>query len=105
MVKSAIAEGEAALGIAGRFVIRKSGIEPLVRLKVKAMDGALMDWVVTDVAERLARPVGLSGLDGVKKADNFRGDAVDALIGAEESLAGGWHRTVQRVDVALHRVP
>jgi len=48
-VKAAIAEGEAALGKAGRLVIRKSGTEPKIRVMAEGDDAALVERVVDDI--------------------------------------------------------
>ncbi len=48
-VLEAIAKAEAALGAGGRFVIRKSGTEPLVRVMAEGDDGALVKELVGDI--------------------------------------------------------
>ncbi|MEP1576916.1 phosphoglucosamine mutase [Roseibium album] len=49
-VKSAIEEGEARLGAAGRLVIRASGTEPLIRVMAEGDDADLVNEVVDDIA-------------------------------------------------------
>jgi len=48
-VRSVIAQAEAKLGASGRFVIRKSGTEPLVRVMAEGDDGALVQQLVDEV--------------------------------------------------------
>ncbi|HYE49623.1 MAG TPA: phosphoglucosamine mutase [Azospirillaceae bacterium] len=48
-VRQSIADGEAALGEAGRVLIRKSGTEPLIRVMAEGADGALVRRVVDDI--------------------------------------------------------
>jgi len=50
-VKAAIAGAEKRLAGTGRLVIRKSGTEPLIRVMAEALDGAVMDAVVDEVAD------------------------------------------------------
>ncbi|MEO0983311.1 MAG: phosphoglucosamine mutase [Pseudomonadota bacterium] len=54
-VKAAIADAEAALGDAGRLVIRKSGTEPVIRVMVEALDGALAERLAADLADEVRR--------------------------------------------------
>ncbi|GAA0776621.1 phosphoglucosamine mutase [Roseibium denhamense] len=49
-VKSAITDGEARLGNAGRLVIRASGTEPLIRVMAEGDDADLVKQVVNDIA-------------------------------------------------------
>ncbi|MEP5622844.1 MAG: phosphoglucosamine mutase, partial [Hyphomicrobiales bacterium] len=49
-VKSAIMDGEARLGAAGRLVIRASGTEPLIRVMAEGDDADLVKQVVNDIA-------------------------------------------------------
>ena len=48
-VKSAIADGEAALAKSGRLLIRKSGTEPLIRVMGEAEDEALLEKVIDSI--------------------------------------------------------
>ncbi len=48
-VRDAISKGEAALGAAGRLVIRKSGTEPLIRVMGEGEDGDKVAAVVDDI--------------------------------------------------------
>jgi phosphoglucosamine mutase len=48
-VRDAISKAEAALGAGGRFVIRKSGTEPLVRVMAEGDDGVLVQKLVEDI--------------------------------------------------------
>jgi len=48
-VKEAIAKAEKTLGANGRFVIRKSGTEPLVRVMAEGDDGKLVKKLVGDI--------------------------------------------------------
>jgi phosphoglucosamine mutase len=50
-VRKAIKSAEAKLGSAGRFVIRKSGTEPLVRVMAEGDDGELVQELVTEICE------------------------------------------------------
>ncbi|TWI82217.1 phosphoglucosamine mutase [Roseibium hamelinense] len=54
-VKSAIHDGEMRLGNAGRLVIRASGTEPLIRVMAEGDDADLVNQVVNDIAEVVAR--------------------------------------------------
>ncbi len=49
VVKSAIAAGEAKLGITGRVVIRKSGTEPLIRVMAEGGDRKMVASVVDEI--------------------------------------------------------
>jgi phosphoglucosamine mutase len=48
-VQAVIAKAEARLGAGGRFVIRKSGTEPLVRVMAEGDDGALVQELVSEI--------------------------------------------------------
>ena len=50
-VKKAIADAEEKLGKTGRFVIRKSGTEPLIRVMAEGDDAALVDRLVSEICE------------------------------------------------------
>jgi len=50
-VKEAIRSAEAALGTAGRLLIRKSGTEPVIRVMAEGEDEKLVHRVVDDVAK------------------------------------------------------
>jgi phosphoglucosamine mutase len=52
-VQSAIRDGEAQLGPAGRLLIRKSGTEPVIRIMAEGEDAALIGRVVERIAEAL----------------------------------------------------
>ena len=54
-VKAAIADAEAKLTGKGRLLIRKSGTEPLVRVMAECEDADLLERVVGDIAEEIAR--------------------------------------------------
>jgi phosphoglucosamine mutase len=49
-VKSAIRDGETALGQAGRILVRKSGTEPVIRVMAEGEDETLVGRVVDDIA-------------------------------------------------------
>jgi phosphoglucosamine mutase len=48
-VKEAIRAAEAALGTAGRLLIRKSGTEPLIRVMAEGEDEALVTAIVDQI--------------------------------------------------------
>ncbi len=48
-VKSAIAQAEAALGRAGRVLIRPSGTEAVIRVMAEGEDAGLVNRVVADI--------------------------------------------------------
>ncbi|MGB9153048.1 MAG: phosphoglucosamine mutase [Alphaproteobacteria bacterium] len=50
-VRAVIAKAEAKLGTTGRFVIRKSGTEPLVRVMAEGDDGKLVQELVSEICE------------------------------------------------------
>jgi len=50
-VRDVIAKAEVKLGKSGRFVIRKSGTEPLVRVMAEGDDGALVEQLVNQICE------------------------------------------------------
>jgi phosphoglucosamine mutase len=52
-VRDAIAKAEARLGSGGRFVIRKSGTEPLVRVMAEGDDAALVQQLVTEICDAI----------------------------------------------------
>jgi phosphoglucosamine mutase len=52
-VKEAIRSAEAALGSAGRLLIRKSGTEPVIRVMAEGEDEKLVHRVVDDVAKAI----------------------------------------------------
>jgi phosphoglucosamine mutase len=52
-VKEAIRSAEAALGTAGRLLIRKSGTEPVIRVMAEGEDEKLVRRVVDDVAKAI----------------------------------------------------
>lgn len=55
VVVRAITEATALLGNRGRLVVRASGTEPVIRIMGEAYDKALVDSLVTDVCEAVAR--------------------------------------------------
>ncbi len=57
-VRSAIDQGEAALGDAGRLLIRKSGTEPVIRVMAEGEDERLVGRVVDDIVETIERATG-----------------------------------------------
>ncbi|MDD4617384.1 MAG: phosphoglucosamine mutase [Alphaproteobacteria bacterium] len=52
-VRSVIASCEARLGKTGRFVIRKSGTEPLVRVMAEGDDGELVNKLVAEICDTM----------------------------------------------------
>jgi len=52
-VQSAIRDGEARLGDAGRVLIRKSGTEPLIRVMAEGEDQTLVQAVVDDICDAI----------------------------------------------------
>jgi phosphoglucosamine mutase len=54
-VKSAIAEGEGRLIGGGRLVIRPSGTEPVIRVMAEGDDRSVVESVVRDIIEAIAR--------------------------------------------------
>ncbi len=52
-VRAVIAEAEAKLGKQGRFVIRKSGTESLVRVMAEGDDGALVKQLVEEICDAI----------------------------------------------------
>ncbi|WP_346911643.1 phosphoglucosamine mutase [uncultured Roseibium sp.] len=54
-VKSAIRDGEGRLGKNGRLVIRASGTEPVIRVMAEGDDADLVNQVVNDIADSVAR--------------------------------------------------
>ncbi len=57
-VRSAIDEGEAALGGQGRLLIRKSGTEPVIRVMAEGEDEQLVGRVVKGIVETIERVAG-----------------------------------------------
>ena len=57
-VRSAIEQGETALGEAGRLLIRKSGTEPVIRVMAEGDDEALVGKVVDGIVEKIQRAAG-----------------------------------------------
>jgi phosphoglucosamine mutase len=57
-VRSAIDEGEAALGEQGRLLIRKSGTEPVIRVMAEGEDEQLVGRVVEEIVETIERVSG-----------------------------------------------
>jgi phosphoglucosamine mutase len=53
-VREAIRSGEAALGKAGRIVVRKSGTEPLIRVMAEGEDEGLVGRIVDDIIAAVA---------------------------------------------------
>jgi len=56
-VRDVIAKAERQLGTQGRFVIRKSGTEPLVRVMAEGDDGALVQKLVNDICDAVRKAV------------------------------------------------
>jgi len=54
-VMKAIASAQARLGNAGRLVIRPSGTEPVIRVMAEAEDRSLVDSLVSDVCDAVAK--------------------------------------------------
>ncbi len=54
-VKTAIEAGEGRLGSSGRLVIRASGTEPLIRVMAEGDDADLVNQVVNDIADVVAK--------------------------------------------------
>jgi phosphoglucosamine mutase len=54
-VAKAIADATARLGASGRLVIRPSGTEPVIRVMGEAEDRTLVDALVADVCEAVAK--------------------------------------------------
>ena len=54
-VKATIAAASARLGAAGRLVIRPSGTEPVIRVMAEADDRTLVDTLVAEVCEAVAK--------------------------------------------------
>lgn len=52
-VRAVIADAEKKLGSSGRFVIRKSGTEPLVRVMAEGDDGSLVKRLVSEICEAI----------------------------------------------------
>jgi phosphoglucosamine mutase len=56
-IKSALREAEATLGTKGRVLLRPSGTEPVVRVMVEGVDGALVKRLADELSEVVARAV------------------------------------------------
>ncbi len=54
-VKQVIATAEAKLGASGRFVIRKSGTEPLIRVMAEGEDAGLVEQLVGDICDAVQK--------------------------------------------------
>ena len=54
-VKGVIAAAEARLSGTGRLVIRKSGTEPLIRVMAEGEDMGLVESVVDEICEAVAK--------------------------------------------------
>ncbi|HXT08773.1 MAG TPA: phosphoglucosamine mutase [Roseiarcus sp.] len=54
-VRAAVAAANARLGAAGRLVIRPSGTEPVIRVMAEAEDRTLVDALVAEVCEAVAK--------------------------------------------------
>ena len=57
-VRSAIEQGETALGAGGRLLIRKSGTEPVIRVMAEGDDEALVGKVVDGIVEKIQQAAG-----------------------------------------------
>ena len=57
-VTQAIADGEAALAMNGRLLVRKSGTEPLVRVMGECEDAGLLQSVISDIVGAVQTSVG-----------------------------------------------
>ena len=57
-VRSAIDQGEAALGDGGRLLIRKSGTEPVIRVMAEGEDEQLVGRVVDEIVETIEQAAG-----------------------------------------------
>ncbi|MEM1382220.1 MAG: phosphoglucosamine mutase [Pseudomonadota bacterium] len=57
-VEAAVEAGEARLAPRGRLLIRKSGTEPVIRVMGEAEDPSLLEHVVNDVCDAVARVAG-----------------------------------------------
>ncbi len=55
LVRAAIASATEKLGAAGRLVIRPSGTEPVIRVMAEAEDRSLVDTLVAEVCDAVAR--------------------------------------------------
>ena len=55
LVQAAIASANARLGAAGRLVIRPSGTEPVIRVMAEAEDRSLVDSLVAEVCDAVAK--------------------------------------------------
>src|SRR5436853_1335504 len=55
LVKKAIDQGKARLGVSGRLVIRPSGTEPVIRVMAEGDDERLVGQVVGDIAEAVRK--------------------------------------------------
>jgi phosphoglucosamine mutase len=57
-VQAAIRNGERALGLQGRLLVRKSGTEPVIRVMAEGEDAILVGRVVDDIAAAIKRKAG-----------------------------------------------
>ena len=57
-VQAAIRNGEKALGLQGRLLVRKSGTEPVIRVMAEGEDALLVGRVVDDIAAAIKRKAG-----------------------------------------------
>ncbi|MFM9845465.1 MAG: phosphoglucosamine mutase [Dongiaceae bacterium] len=57
-VQAAIRNGEKALGLQGRLLVRKSGTEPVIRVMAEGEDAILVGRVVDDIAAAIKRKAG-----------------------------------------------
>ena len=56
-INSALRDAEAALGSKGRVLLRPSGTEPVVRVMVEGVDGALVKRLASELSEVVTRAV------------------------------------------------
>ena len=58
IVKDAIKQGEARLGITGRLLVRQSGTEPIIRVMAEGEDTKLIDEIVDDICVAIEQLAG-----------------------------------------------